>query len=282
VAIALADALRAHGEDPLAISADALQVYEGLGTLTGAATPEEQARLEHRLVGFVPVTDTFSAGEFMPLAHGEIDSALDRGRRPIVVGGTGLYLRAALTDLSLKPPPPAGLRERLERDLAAHGPAELHERLRGIAPRAAAAIEPGDRSRIVRALELAEIGELEDTPPEESELWTGDTRRPTLLVGLVMERDALYKAIDRRVDAMVESGAAEEVRRAHAAGASRTARAALGFQELLDDDTEAMKRRTRNYAKRQLTWMRKLAAVRIVDVTGRDPEAIAAEIADTR
>jgi tRNA dimethylallyltransferase len=280
VAIALADALRARGEDPLAISADALQVYEGLETLTGAATPEEQARLEHRLVGFVPFTETFSAGEFMPLAHGEVDAALKEGRRPIVVGGTGLYLRAALTDLSLKPPPPPGLRERLERELAARGPGELHERLRGIAPRAAAGIEPGDRSRIVRALELAEIGELDDGPPEESELWTEDTRRPTLLVGLVMEREALYEAIDRRVDAMVEAGAAEEVRRAHAAGASRTARAALGFQELLDGDVEAMKRRTRNYAKRQLTWMRKLPGVRVLDATDREPSEVAQEIAE--
>jgi tRNA dimethylallyltransferase len=280
VALALAEALRERGEHPLAISADALQVYEGLGTLTGAATQAEQERLEHRLVGFLPVTDTFSAGEFMPLAHAEIDAALDAGRRPIVVGGTGLYLRAALTDLSLKPPPPPGLRERLERELAARGPAALHERLRQVAPRAAETIEPGDRSRIVRALELAEIGELDDEDTrEESELWTGETRRPTLLVGLVMERDALYEAIDRRVDAMVEAGAADEARRAHATGASRTARAALGFQELLDGDVDAMKRRTRNYAKRQLTWMRKLPGVRVIDVTGRDPGEVAEEIA---
>ena len=262
----------------MAISADALQVYEGLETLTGAATPEERSQLEHRLVSFLPVTETFSVGEFMPLAHREIDVALEAGRRPIVVGGTGLYLRAALTDLSLKPPPPAGLRERLERELAAHGPAELHTRLAEVAPSVAAAIEPSDRSRIVRALELAEIGQLDDTPPEESELWTSDTRHPTLLAGLVMEREALYAAIDRRVDAMVEAGAAEEVKKAHAAGASRTARAALGFQELLDGDTEAMKRRTRNYAKRQLTWMRKLPGVKVIDVTGRDPPAVAEEI----
>jgi tRNA dimethylallyltransferase len=278
VALAVADLLRERGEDPVAVSADALQVYAGLGTLTGAATPEEQARLEHRLVGFVPVTETFSVGEFMPLAHAEIDGALERGRRPIVVGGTGLYLRAALTDLSLKPPPPPGLRERIERDLAAEGPAKLHARLREIAPGAAATIEPSDRSRIVRALELAEIGELEDAPPEESELWTDDTRRPTRLAGLVMDREALYEAIDRRVDAMVAAGAAEEVKRAHAAGASRTARAALGFQELLEGDIEAMKRRTRNYAKRQLTWMRKLPRVRVIDVTGRDPCEVAEEV----
>src|SRR5207248_2188641 len=106
VAIALADLLRERGEDPVAISADALQVYRGLETLSGAATPEEQSRLEHRLLGIVPATEAFSVGEFMPLAHAEIDDALAEGRCPIVVGGTGLYLRAALTDLDLYPPPP--------------------------------------------------------------------------------------------------------------------------------------------------------------------------------
>jgi tRNA dimethylallyltransferase len=94
-----------------------------------------------------------------------------------------------------------------------------------------------------------------------------------------MDRDALYAAIDSRVEAMVDAGAGDEVRRAHAAGASRTARAALGFRELLEGDVEAMKRRTRNYAKRQLTWMRKLAGVEVIDVTGRDPSDVAAEIA---
>ena len=107
VAIELAERLR--GEDPIAISADALQVYRGLEILSGAATQEEQARLEHRLIGFVPATDAFSVGEFMPLAHAEIDAALAEGRRPIVVGGTGLYLRAALTQLDLSPPPPASV-----------------------------------------------------------------------------------------------------------------------------------------------------------------------------
>ncbi len=100
-------------------------------------------------------------------------------------------------------------------------------------------------------------------------------RHPTLLAGLTMEREELYALIDARVEAMLAAGAREEVRRAHAAGASETARKALGFQELLIDDVETMKRRTRNYARRQLTWMRKLAGVRLIDVTGRDPAAVA-------
>src|ERR1019366_7352026 len=108
VAVALAGQLRERGEDPVAVSADALQVYEGLETLTGVASPAERSLLEHRLVSFVPVDARFSVGEYSQLAHAEIDSLLEQGRRPIVVGGTGLYLRAALCELDLRPPPPEG------------------------------------------------------------------------------------------------------------------------------------------------------------------------------
>ena len=104
VAIALAERLRERGEDPVAVSADALQVYDGLPILTGAATHAERERLEHRLLGFVPIAETFSAGAYAERAHAEIDTLIAQGRRPIVVGGTGLYLRAALAELDLRPP----------------------------------------------------------------------------------------------------------------------------------------------------------------------------------
>jgi tRNA dimethylallyltransferase len=277
VAIELARLLRAQGEDPVAVSADALQVYAGLETLTGAATAQQRAQLDHRLISFLPVDATFSAGQYAELAHAEIDELLGSGRRPIVVGGTGLYLRAALTELSLKPAPPQGVRERWIAELEARGPAALHATLAERAPWAAETIEPTDRQRIVRALELFDAGELEP-PTGESELWTADTRRPTLLIGLVMERARLYEQIDARVDAMVAAGAEDEVRRAQAAGASATARKALGFDELLAGDVDGMKRRTRNYARRQLTWMRKLAGVTVIDRTDRDAADIASEI----
>jgi tRNA dimethylallyltransferase len=276
VAVALTRALRERGEDPVAISADALQVYRGLETLTGAG--EDSGELEHRLQSIVPVTDTFSAGEFAQLAHKEIDHAIGAGRRPIVVGGTGLYLRAALTELTLKPPPPPGLRERIEAAVARRGLPAMHAELAARAPERAAAIEPTDRSRVVRALELHEMGALDSYGDQ---LWTADTRVPTRLFGLVREREDLYSRIDARVDAMVAAGAADEVRRADAAGASRTARAALGFSELLAGDVDGMKRRTRQYAKRQLTWMRKLGGVELIDLTGQDSDAVARRIAVT-
>jgi tRNA dimethylallyltransferase len=221
VAIALAELLRERGEDSVAINCDALQVYEGLEVLTGTATAEERARLEHRLLGFVPVTADFSVGDYMPLAHREIDTALAAGRRPIVVGGTGLYLRAALADLSLRKVPPES---------------------------------------------------------EQSELWSPETRHPTAIFGLDMDRERLYERIDARTEAIVAAGAAAEARRADALGPGRTARKALGFDEVLAGDLEIMKKRSRNYARRQLTWMRKIPDLESIDRTALTDEGVASRI----
>jgi tRNA dimethylallyltransferase len=221
VAIALAGLLRERGEDPVAISCDALQVYKGLSVLTGVATPAEQEKLEHRLIGFVPVTQPFSVGDYMRLAHEEIDRALADSRAPIVVGGTGLYLRAAVAELSLEKAPPES---------------------------------------------------------EDSELWSPETRLPTTIFGLDMERARLYERIDARTEAIVAGGAAEEVRRAEVLGPSRTARKALGFDELLGGDVERMKKRSRNYARRQLTWMRKIPNLMTIDRSELDDAGVAAEI----
>jgi len=277
IAIALAELLRSRGEHPVAVSADALQVYRGLELLTGVPSPAERAALEHRLISFLPLDATFSAGQYAALAHAEIDGLLAAGRRPLVVGGAGLYLRAALGELDLRPPPAEGARERWSAELRARGAVALHGLLERRAAWAAREIDPHDAQRLVRALELLDAGELE--PPEgPSQLWSGELRHPTLLVGLVMERQALHARIDARVREMLAAGAREQVLRAHAAGASDTARKALGFEELLAGDVERMRRRTRNYARRQLTWMRKLAGLHLIDASGRDPASVAHEI----
>jgi tRNA dimethylallyltransferase len=273
VSVSVADLLRERGEEAVAVSCDAIQVYRGLETLAGAATPRERFRLEHRLVGFVEVSGEFSAGQFAHLAHAEIDQLLAEGRRPIVVGGTGLYLRAALADLDLRPPVPAELRREVEAEIASRGPEALH---RELDPDVAATVHPKDRKRIARALELQRAGLR---PPRDSEqLWTAKLRRPTVLVGLTIDREELQRRIDARVEEMVANGAAEEARRAVEAGASRTARAALGFEELLADDHEAVKRAHRAYARRQLTWMRKMQGVELIDRTGRDDRGVAEQI----
>jgi tRNA dimethylallyltransferase len=278
VAVSLARRLRAEGSDPIAVSADALQVYRGLEILTGVATPRQQAQLEHRLVSFVPLDGRSSVAEYAGLAHAEIDELLASGRRPIVVGGTGLYLRAALAELDLRPAPPDELRAFWVQELQQRGPRALHAELATRAPHTASRINPNDSHRIVRALELADLDALEDEPGGRSQLWTSETRHPTRLIGLTMEREALYERIDRRVDQMLAAGVIDEVRAAHAAGASETARQALGFAELLAGDVEAMKRHSRNYAKRQLTWMRKLPGIELVDVTGRDADEVTAAL----
>ena len=169
------------------------------------------------------------------------------------------------------------MRERWTRELEQRGPQALHAILARRAPWAAATIEPADRQRIVRSLELLDIGELEP-PAGESELWTADDAPLDAADRAGDGARALYARIDARVDAMLAAGAEAEVRRANAAGASATARKALGFEELLAGDVEAMKRRTRNYARRQLTWMRKLAGVHVLDTTGRTPDEVAAEV----
>jgi tRNA dimethylallyltransferase len=260
VAIEVAELLRGRSEEPVAVSCDAIQVYEGLEILSGAPTAEERRRLEHRLVGFVPIDGEFSAGRYATLAHAEIDELVADGRRPIVVGGTGLYLRAALADLQMRPPVPTDVRAEVEVEIAEHGPEALHAEL---PPEISSGVHPNDRKRIARLTELVRLG---IAPHGSSEgLWTSELHRPTLLVGLVVDRDALDRRIEARVRAMVETGAEAEVRRAAAAGASRTARAAIGFEELLRGDVEAMATAQRRFARRQLTWMRRMPGVTLVD-----------------
>ena len=273
VAIAAAELLRERGEEPVAVSCDAIQVYRGLEILSGAATEADRARLEHRLAGFVPIDGEFSAGRFATLAHAEIDQLLAEARRPILVGGAGLYLRAALSDLDLRPPVPADVRAEVEREIAERGPEALHAELD---PDLATGVHPNDRKRVARLTELSRAGIYPHASAEG--LWQDELRRQTLLVGLTIERDLLRERIDARVDAMLEAGVGEEVRRAEAAGASRTARAAIGFEELLRGDVEAMKSAQRAYARRQLTWMRKMRGVTLIDRGGREDEELATEI----
>src|SRR5262249_9675305 len=156
-----------------------------------------------------PLDAKFSVGRYAELAHAEIDALLAAGRRPIVVGGTGLYLRAALCELRLRPPPPDGARERWSAALDEHGAPALHALLAGRRADAAARIDPNDRQRIVRAMELLELGEREH-PDGPSQLWSAEMRRPTMLVGLTMERDVLYARIDARVERMLNAGVRRE------------------------------------------------------------------------
>ncbi|HYH63042.1 MAG TPA: tRNA (adenosine(37)-N6)-dimethylallyltransferase MiaA, partial [Solirubrobacterales bacterium] len=273
VAIELANLLRERGEDPVAIGCDSIQVYRGLEILSGAPTPGEREQLEHRLVSIADVSEEFSAGRFAKLAHDAVDRLLAEGRRPIVVGGTGLYLRAALAELELRPPVPAEVRAEVEADLAERGSDALHAELPA---ELSSGVHPNDGKRIVRLTELTRLG---IAPHASSEgLWTEELRAPSLLFGLTLEREELHARIDARVEAMIAAGATEEAKKADEADASRTARAAIGFDELLEGDVERMKSAQRAFARRQLTWMRRMPGVELVDRTGLGDDEVARAI----
>ena len=255
------------------VSADAMQVYRGLPVLTN------QSEHPARLVEVVGLDETFSVAEYQPLAHAAVDEILAVGRTPVVVGGTGLYLRAALAELELPPPPAPGARERFEQVYDELGPERAHGGLAERDPEAAAAVHPNDRRRVVRALELAEAGS--SLRPGEDRLWSAETRHPTLVVGLEVPPDVLARRIERRTHEMFERGVEEEVRRALAGPISPTARTIHGLQDIAElprgEAIEALVTRTRRYAAYQRKWMRRIPGIMRLD-GDRPPDKVAADV----
>ena len=251
------------------VSADSMQVYRGLPILTNQ--PERPTRL----VAIWSLDHEASVGEYQPLAHAAIDEILAAGRTPVVVGGTGLYLRAALTDLRLPPPPEPEVRRRWEEFYDSHGPVHAHGRLQALDPEAAAVVHPNDRRRVVRALELAEVG----SSLAGGRLWDEDYRHPTLLVGLDVPPAELERRIEERTRAMFDAGVDDEVRAALDAPISATARHMLGLEEIASLRREEAIRvlvvRTRRYAAYQRKWLRRTPG--LVSVRADRPVA---EVAD--
>ncbi len=231
------------------VSADSMQLYRGLPILTNQSPA--------RLVGIWPLDHEASVGEYQALAHAAIDEILEEGRTPVVTGGTGLYLRAALADLSLPSPPEPGERERWEKLYDDEGAERAHERLAEVDPEAAAAVHPNDRRRVVRSLELA------GRDRDRDRLWADDTRHPTLVFGLDVPKEELDRRIEARTRAMFEAGVRAEAEHALATGISSTAAYAHGLSDIADhsDDEgaiEALAARTRRYAAYQRKWMRRI------------------------
>jgi tRNA dimethylallyltransferase len=255
------------------VSADAMQVYRGLPILTNQAT------YPTRLVGIWPLEHEASVGEYAPLAHEAIDEILEAGRTPIVVGGTGLYLRAALADLELPPKPEPGARERWSRFYDERGAQVAHEHLAELDPEAAAAVHENDRRRVVRALELAEAGA--SLVPGQDRLWTEETRHSTTIVGLEVPKELLERRIAERTRAMFDAGVEDEVRRALEGPISSTARKTLGLDEVAslprEEAIDTVVVRTRRYAAYQRKWMRRVPGLVMVDAD-RPPGEIADDI----
>ncbi len=255
------------------VSADAMQVYDGLPILTNRSPNPE------RLVGIWPLSHLASVGEYAPLAHAAVDEILAAGRTPLVVGGTGLYFRAALAELGLPPAPAPGARERWEQFYDESGSAAAHARLGELDPAAAERVHPNDRRRVVRALELAEAGG--SLVPRRDALFGGAWRHPTLLVGLDIPKLELDRRIEERTRRMFEAGVENEVRHALLTALSVTAEKIIGIDEVAtlpeEEAIAAVAARTRRYAAYQRKWLRRLEGLAIV-AADRPPEEIAAEI----
>jgi tRNA dimethylallyltransferase len=256
------------------VSADSMQAYEGLPILT--AQPSRPTRL----VAIWPLSHEGSVAEYAGLAHEAIDELVAAGTTPLVTGGTGLYLRAALTDLQLPPPPAPGARVRWEEFYDTHGAVHAHGRLQSLDPEAAASVHANDRRRVVRALELAEGGA--SLVPDQDRLWTEETRHPTIIFGLDVPADVLVQRIEARARAMFAAGVELEVRRALAAGTvSATAQYAHGLEEIgslpREEALELMTQRGRRYAAYQRKWMRRVPGLVSVDAE-RPAVAIAEEV----
>jgi tRNA dimethylallyltransferase len=275
--LAMAVAARARGE---IIVADSMQVYRGMDLGTGKPSAADRCAVPHHLLDICDPTQLFSAFDFARRAHAAVDEIRGRGRLPVLVGGTGLYLRAFLKgQLSGGAGDPA-IRDRLRAAAAAQGTAALHDRLREVDPRSAADIRPGDLFRIIRALELWESTGHPASAIRPG-LWDAPRVAVSAFVVLTRERQELFRLIDVRAAKMWQDGLVAEVRGLLAAGYAAEARPfqSLGYRQALAvvrgemNETEAlaeMQRVTRKYAKRQLTWFRREPAAEWITVRGAD------------
>jgi tRNA dimethylallyltransferase len=253
------------------VSADSMQLYRGLPILTNQPTRPT------RLTAVWELEHEASVGEYSELAHEAVDEILALGKTPIVAGGTGLYLRAALAELELPPPPANDARERYESLYDRVGAANAHALLAERDPEAARNIHANDRRRVVRALELSEVGER--LVPERSRLWTDDARLPTIVFGLEVPKDVLEARIETRTRTMFERGVEKEVARAVLRPISSTARQVIGLQEVSELPREeaiaAITRSTIQYAAYQRKWLRRLPGV--VSLTADEPPGAVAD-----
>lgn len=245
------------------VSADSRQVYRGLDVGTAKPTREEQQRVRHHLIDVVDPEDDFSLAEFQDRAYLAIDDILRRGKLPLLVGGTGLYVRAIVEGIQLpRVPPDPVLRQQLERVASERGAAALHRRLQVVDPVAAARIDPRNVRRVIRALEV-----WEKSGQPFSAYDAARPRYEVLTIGLTCERAMLYRRIDERVDRQIAAGLVEETRRVLDRGCppNRPALGGLGYREVvayvfgrLDLATaiERIKFETHRFARQQYTWFR--------------------------
>ncbi|RYM05644.1 tRNA (adenosine(37)-N6)-dimethylallyltransferase MiaA [Sporolactobacillus sp. THM7-7] len=258
------------------INGDAMQVYRGLNIGTAKITADEAEGVPHHLIDIRDPGEEYTAADFQKDARRVIDEVSQRGKLPILVGGTGFYVKAALFDYRFSSPgaDPA-FRTEMENLVKKRGTAALHERLKAIDPKSAARIHPHNIVRVIRALEVCRATGI---PFSEQRHPISETPFfDTVSIGLTMDRSALYRRINQRVDQMIQDGLLDEAHALYRRGI-RTAQSvqAIGYKELfpyfdgevsLEEAVELLKRNTRRYAKRQLTWFRRQMAIHWFEMT---------------
>jgi tRNA dimethylallyltransferase len=273
------------------ISCDSMQVYRGFPVLTNQPTPAETRGVPHELVGVLDPVSLCSAAEYAACARPLIARDVEAGGVAVLAGGTGLYLRAAVAPLSVAPSDPA-VRARLEERAAAEGAGALHSELARLDPLAADSVDPRNARRVIRALEAVLVAG--EPWSGRDDLWNPHYDRRTVVVGLALDRSRLYPRIDARTGRMIREGAVDEVLAfREECGPEATTpggpgiRSAIGYPEISrylageitrEEAAAQMAAATRRYARRQLTWLRKLRDAVMIDVQDRDPDDIAREI----
>ena len=272
-ALAIALAKELGGE---IVSADSMQIYRGMDIATAKPTPEEMAEVPHHLIGFWPPEKPFSVAQYAILAREKIDDILRRGRVPVLCGGTGLYIKAIVDHIQYEEETgeDAALRERLRRQAQDEGNLAVWRQLQAMDPQTAERIHPNNLGRVIRAIEVMQVSGRSIREQEERSR-QAPCPYHVIQIGLrYRNRENLYERIGRRVDAMTEAGLPEEARAVRQQGLTATAAQAIGYKELydwmdgmlpLEEALENLKRSTRRYAKRQLTWFGADARIRWIE-----------------
>ena len=270
----------AKAYDGEVVSCDSMQIYKHMDIGTAKPTPEEMEGVRHHLIDIIEPGEDFSVGKYVQLADACVQDILSHGKTAVIAGGTGLYVDSLISGRTFAPVPQTGKREALEARMREAGGEAMLEALRAVDPEAAQRLHPADEKRIIRALEVyEETGktitqhnlETQAIPPRYRPVWLGLD---------YADRAVLYRRIDLRVDLMLQAGLLDEIRALLAIGVSpaATAMQAIGYKEFfgaldgsctLEEAAELCKQRSRNYAKRQLTWFRRNPEIRWLRLTGQ-------------
>jgi tRNA dimethylallyltransferase len=260
------------------VSADAMQVYCGLPILTNCPPRILLKTIPHHFVSFIGLDKEFNVAAYIKMARRVIEHIIKKGRVPIIVGGSGLYVNALLDGIFPGPAEDRSLRKRLEKQASKFGNNYLYRRLKRIDPETASGIHPNNLKRIIRALEVCiKTGQkMSQLKTKRSGLWQD---YDVTVIGLIRQRQALYNIIETRVDNMFKQGAIREVKNALNCRLSRTAKQIIGLQEIASflkgayNEEEArriIKRNTRNLAKRQLTWFGRDKRIKWIEIEEKD------------